>query len=403
MALFRYQGVNAKGRNVSGLLEGDSERQIRTKLRSDGIAPLSVTQERAEAGEGPKRGRRAKRAEVVLFTRNLATLLGAGITLVDALDASREQMEGESIEPVIAAVKGRVNEGSSLAGALSDHPRVFPDLYRAIIAAAEEAGALGPSLDRLADFLEESEALKGKLVVASVYPALMTVLGGGIVVGLVAVVVPKITKVFVDMGQTLPLPTRILMGISDLLAQHWGLMLLALGVLAGGMAWAVRGEEGRRRRDGWVLKVPLLRRLVIQLGVARFSRTLSILLGSGVPILSALRTAAPLMNNRILEGKVAEAAGEVREGGSLARALQRQATFPPLLIQMIKSGEGSGTLDRMLERVADRLDRETGATLAALMAVVEPLLIVVMAVAVGFVVVSVLLPIFEMNELVGKR
>jgi general secretion pathway protein F len=405
MAGFEYQALDAKGRMVRGVVDGDAERQVRGNLRERGLTPLFVGTIREQAGrDGPRRGWRLRRgisgAELALVTRQFATLVRAGLTLEECLNALIEQAERPRTRHVLAGVRGRMVEGQSLARSMAAFPQAFPDIYRVMIDAGEQSGRLVEVLERLADYTENRQALRQKVTLAFIYPALVTLVAVSVVTLLLIYVVPQVTRVFANTGQALPLVTQVLIAISDA-ARASGPLWVVGGLVAGVLfVLALRNARVRRRWHLLLLGLPVVGRLVRGINAARFADTLGILTASGIPLLPALQSAVPVVNNLPMQAGVEEALRQVREGGSLSRALAKTKLFPPLVVHLIASGEASGRLDAMLQRAAEAQSRELENWVKALTTLLEPVLIIVMGVIVLFIVIAILLPIFEMNQLV---
>lgn len=401
MPAFQYQALDASGRNLKGLLEGDSARQVRQQLRERGLTPVAVQELSGERRPRATAGRRQRLSatELALATRQLATLIGAGLPVEQALAAVARQSNRPRLAGLLLALRARVLEGHSLAAALADYPRAFPELYQATVAAGEQAGYLPLVLERLADYSDSRQQLRQRVGLALFYPLLLTGVAGLIVLGLLAYVVPQVTQVFASTGQTLPWLTRALIALSDLLRAHGWLLLIALLAAAIGFARALRRPSMRRTVQRLLLATPLIGRLLRGLDGARFARTLDILLASGVPVLEALRITAPVLGLLPLRETVARAAVRVREGGNLHEALAGGG-LPPMLLELIASGEASGRLEAMLARAAEQQERETETLISALLGVFEPLLILFMGALVLAIVVAILLPIFELNQLI---
>ena len=404
MAAFEYQALDHQGKQRKGVLEGDTARQIRQKLREQGWIPLEVEEvvQRAKAGKGRVSfGGGASVAEVSLLTRQLATLVGSGLPLEEALQAVAQQSEKPRIRNMVTAVRSKVMEGHPLAEGLALYPRVFSELFRATVAAGEQTGHLELVLERLAEYTENRQHMRQKIQLALFYPAGLLFVATSVVVLLLTYVVPKITAVFADVGQELPGLTITMIAISDFLRDHGVWLLLGLVATAFGFAYAMRAEGFRRRVHAVILRIPLVGKLARGLNAGRFARTFSILAGSGVPVLEALRIAAGVISNLPMRDAVEEAASRIREGTGISSALQRSGQFPPMMLHLISSGESSGKLESMLERAAMNQEREIEGTIASLLAVFEPLLILVMGGMVLTIVMAVLMPIFQLNQLVG--
>lgn len=406
MAGFEYQALDTSGRTVRGVIDGDAERQVRSLLRERGLTPLSVEairdQPTAKGGTRPRmRLRRGMSGnELALVTRQFATLVRAGLTLEECLNALIEQTDKPRTRSVLAGVRGRMVEGQSLARSMAAFPQAFPDIYRVMVDAGEQSGRLIEVLERLADYTENRQSLRQKVVLAFIYPALVTFVAISVVSLLLVYVVPQVTRVFINTGQQLPLATRILITLSDA-ARATGIFWVAgivIGVIVGLVA--LRNPATRLRWHGVILRLPVVGRLARGINAARFADTLGILTASGIPLLPALQSAVPVVINLQMRAAVEEALRQVREGGSLSRALGKTKLFPPLVVHLIASGESSGRLDAMLQRAAEAQGRELENWVKALTALLEPVLILVMGGIVLFIVIAVLLPIFEMNQLI---
>jgi general secretion pathway protein F len=407
MPVFAYKALDQRGKNVEGLKEADSPRSLRGALRREGLYLTEVTGEKQAKAASPEVnvrrwvGGRVKADDVAVATRQLAVLVNAGIPLVDALTALVEQVDHERLKRVLSAVKQRVNEGSSLADALGQHPKAFSNLYVNMIRAGESSGALDVVLFRLADFTESQARLRSKVLGTLTYPAAMVIIGAAVMGILFTVVIPKITKIFEDTKVVLPWTTRILLGMANFMHDFWWAMILLLaGGIYGFLRWR-RTEAGRARWDIWVLDAPIFGSLIRQVAVARFSRTLATLLKSGVPLLTALDIVRNIVGNTRLAAVIEEARESIKEGESIAAPLKRSGEFPPLVYHMIAIGEKSGELEDMLGNVANAYDSQVETKIAALTSLLEPIMIVVMGVAVAFIVFSILMPILQINTIAG--
>lgn len=402
MAAFEYEALDSEGRAVKGVMEGDAERKVRGLLREKGFIPVKVSPIQKEAGARQSFRWRTglKASEVSLLTRQFATLVRAGLPIEESLQALTEQSESSRARKVLAAVRTKVREGQPLARALGDFPESFPPLYRHLVEAGEQSGKLPLILERLADYTEQRQALTQKVWVAFLYPALVSVVALAVVGGLLVYVVPQIAQVFVDSGAPLPWATRALIAISHIAKQGgilWPGGLLAI-VLIG--RFLLRDEGRRVAWQRFLLRVPLLGRLIRSLNATRLASTLGILTSSGIPLLSALETAMHVVTNLPMRMAVEDAKQQVREGGSLSRSLGKAKLFPPLVVHLIGSGEASGSLDVMLTRAAEAQTRELEGFVTALTSLIEPVLILVMGGMVLFIVLAILLPIFDMNQLI---
>jgi general secretion pathway protein F len=406
MAGFEYQALDSTGRAVRGVIDGDAERQVRALLRERGLTPLSVgiiREQQATTAAGAPRfvlRRGISGNDLALLTRQFATLVHAGLTLEECLNALIEQSDKPRTRNVLAGVRGRMVEGQSLARSMGAFPQAFPDIYRVMIDAGEQSGRLVEVLERLADWTENRQALLQKVILAFIYPAIVTVIAFGVISLLVVYVVPQVTRVFENTGQALPLITRILIAISNGARASGLIWLLAAVAAIVGFVVMLRNPAIRLRWHNFLLRVPVMGRLVRGTNAARFADTLGILTASGIPLLPALQSAVPVVSNLPMRAAVEEALRQVREGGSLSRALAKTKLFPPLVVHLIASGESSGRLDAMLQRAAEAQARELESWVKTLTAILEPAMIVVMGGIVLFIVVAIMLPIFEMNQLI---
>lgn len=404
MGAFEYTALDTTGRQKKGVIEGDTARAARQKLRELGFIPLAVEtvaeRETRQARRGFTLLRRISSSDLALITRQLATLVASGLPVEEALHACADQNEKPRLQSMLMAVRSKVMEGHSLAQGLAEFPHVFPEIFRATVTAGEQTGHLDAVLERLADYAEGRQDLRQKLALALIYPILLTVVATCIVIGLMTYVVPQVVQVFVNIHAQLPMLTRLLIALSAGL-RHWGwLILVALLVAMVAVRQALKRPGPRRRFHEWLLGTPLIGRLVRGLNTARFTRTLSILAGSGVPVLEALRISGDVIGNLPMREAVVDAAERVREGAAIHKALAQRKIFPPMTIHLIASGEQSGALDEMLERAAINQERELSGLISGLLSIMEPVMILLMGGVVLFIVLSILLPIFDLNQLV---
>ncbi len=404
MGAFEYTALDPAGKQRKGVLEGDTARQVRQRLREKQWLPLEVqevVQREARAARGGGRLRRGVSAtDLALLTRQLATLVRSGLPLEEALGTVSRQTEKARLKSLVLSVRSRVMEGHSLAAGLAQFPHVFPELYRATVGAGEQSGHLDLVLERLADYTESRQQMRQKVQLALFYPALLLVMSLAIASLLLVYVVPQVVQVFDNMGQELPWLTRALIHVSDGVRDYGLLILPLLVLLVAGVLWLFRRPAPRRLLHRTLLRLPLVGRLVRGLNTARFARTFSILLASGVPVLEAMRIAAGVMSNLPMRAAVEAAAARVREGAAVHRALERSRLFPPITLHLIASGEASGNLEDMLERAAVSQEREIESLVATFLGLFEPLLIIFMGGVVLTIVLAILMPIFQFNQLV---
>ena len=436
MPVFEYKGLTSAGKNVGGVIDADSARSARAKLRRDGIFPTDLSEQSAREGGGGngKAGKsrvkskskasedgtgkdkkvslnmevdfgryfqRVKVADVAIVTRQLATLIGAGIPIVESLAAVADQTDNDKFRVVLAEIREKVNEGSSMADAMAGYPKIFNELYRNMVGAGEQSGTLEVVLVKLADYTEGQVELRSKVAGALIYPLIMACVAGTLVTFLMVGVVPKIAKIFEDMNATLPLLTRILIGMSSFITNYWYLVILmGTGAFFVGRWW-VRTEAGRLIVDTYSLKVPVLGRLLLLVAVARFASTLSTLLSSGVPILTAMNIVRSVVDNVVIKEVLENVRESVAEGQSIATPLKRSEQFPPLVTHMVAIGERTGELEMMLSKVAESYEQQVDRTVGTLTTMLEPIMILIMGGGVGFIALSVMLPMLKLNQVVG--
>ncbi len=410
MPAFEYVAVDAAGRERKGVLEGDTARHVRQLLRDQQLLPVAVDEVVGEQRQAAATGARRRlslslqrglgAADVALITRQLATLVKSALPLEEALLAVSQQTDKPKVRNIMLGVRSKVMEGHTLADSLAGFPNSFPELYRATVAAAEQAGHLDAVLERLADYTENRQALRSRTLGALLYPVLLFVVCIAIVFFLLVSVVPKVVEVFRSSDAELPLLTQILIGGSDFM-RAWGwLVILVTGAATWGFRRWLRVESNRRRWHDLLLRLPLAGKIVRGSNTARFARTLSTLTASTVPVLDALRISGEVVTNLPMKFAVADAAIRVREGAPIGRSLGQSRLFPPMMIHLISSGETSGELDTMLERAAQHQERELDAVLQALVGLLSPLMILFMGGLVLLIVLAMLMPIFELNQLV---
>lgn len=415
MPVYAYKGLDSRGKDVKGTLEAESPKSLRTILKKDGIRIVDHTEETAKRGKKKSRNSRVSNlaatevdlkqyfdrvsiAEIALATRQLATLLKSGITLIESLGALVDQVESEKLRRALSEIKTAVNEGESLADAMAKHPKVFSHLYVNMIRAGEASGALDTVLQRLADFTEAQARLSSKVQKAMMYPAIMMGIGGMIMMVMFVVVIPRITKIFTQVNADLPPQTKLLIFTADIIKGYWYLLILGgIGAVMMFRRWKT-SKTGRPVWDRFSLRAPIVGRVVRLIAIARFTRTLATLLRSGVPVLAAFDIVKEVLNNVRLAEVVAEARDAIREGNSVAGPLKKSGEFPPLVVHMIATGEKSGQLEDMLENVAENYDFQVDQRVDALTTLIEPLMIVALGLGVAYVVWAVLLPILQLSQ-----
>lgn len=410
MPVYQYRGYKADGGSATGIVDAESPKVARLKLRKDGVFPTEMAEQEgakpivARSGSGPVAGVGHSPAlsvnDVALMTRQMATLLVAGLPLVDALGVLMDQMEKKSVKGLLADLRESIRGGASFSAVLERYPKDFSSIYVHMVRAGEASGALDQILFRLAEFLDKQLALKNKVTNAILYPAIMLVVGTLVLFFLLTFVVPKITAVFAHSKQALPWPTVVLMEISHFCSDYW---MVLLGMVLVGI-WMtrrfLRTETGHVMADRLLLKLPLIGQVARMVSISRLASTLATMLSSGVQLLDALDVSKRVMNNRILEQAVEEARQNIREGETIAEPLKRSGEFPPLVTHMIAVGEKSGEMEEMLRRIGQIYDGEVDRVITRFTSLLEPVMIVVMGVIVLFIVVAILLPIFEMGQMV---
>lgn len=401
MATYRFEAARQAGTVEKGEIDADNPRAARNQLRARGLVPISlVLQGEIESTSGKGSRYRMREAELALVTRQLASLLSAGLQLDAALATLIQQAEDDAQRDIFRAVRADVLAGHRFATALERHPRVFPRVYCATVAAGEQAGSFSLVLERLAQYLEDRQALRGKLLTAATYPAIVTVIALAIIIFLMTYVVPQVVQVFEQTRQALPLPTRVLLGISSFLRTYWIWLLIGGTVIVYAVYQLLRQEGPKAALDRILLRLPFFGRVFRGIDTARFASTLAMLSEAGVPMLRALAAAEATLSNILMRTAAADAIDRVREGVGLARALVATNAFPPVLIRLIEVGESTGDLPRMLTHAAHIQSREVERRVSALATLAEPLLILMMGGIVLGIVLAVMLPIIEINQLV---
>lgn len=404
MAAFEYRALDQSGKNLKGIMEGDTARQIRQQLRDKGLTPLSVEEIQQQEKKKTSSGlfqQRISSMDLALITRQISTLLSAGMPIEESLRSVAAQSEKNKVKRVLLSVRSTVREGHSLSAGLAQFPGVFPELYRKTVEAGEESGHLDNVLDRLADYTEVKQQMQQKTLMALFYPVMLIVISLLIVVGLLAFVVPQIVRVFENVAQELPFATQILISMSDFI-KSYGLILavIVIALIAIGKA-LIRQPAARLAWHKFLLKLPFAGRLIRGSNSARFARTLSILSSSNVQILESLRIAGQVVTSLPMRKAIEDITVKVKEGASIHRSMEQSGYFPPMTVSLIASGEASGNLVDMLARAAVIQEREIDATMSTTLGLLGPIMILVMGGIVLFIVLATLLPIFDLNQLVG--
>ena len=412
MPVYQYKGYKNDGGAAAGIIDAESPKIARVKLRKVGVFPTDMVEQgsatagsttgpssRASAGIG--RSPALSTNDVAMMTRQLATLLVAGLPLVDAIGVMVEQTEKKAVKSLMADIREKIRGGGTYSSVLEAYPREFSQIYVHMVRAGEASGALDQILFRLAEFLEKQLALKHKVTNAILYPALMMIVGVAVLFFLMTFVVPKITAVFTSLKQALPWPTVLLMSISNFLADYWAIILGGVALAVWAVRRAMKTDAGQLTADRWLLKVPLIGEVSRMVAISRLTSTLATMLASGVQLLDAMDVAKRVMSNRVLEQAVEGARQNIREGETIAEPLKRSGEFPALVTHMIAVGERSGEMEEMLRRIGNIYDGEVDRVITRFTSLLEPIMILVMGVLVFFIVVAILLPIFEMGQMVG--
>lgn len=405
MAVFEYKALNGGGRAVSGIIDADNPKSARQKLRKQGIFPTEVFESRGKKSlnlsrevDFKKYFQRVSNEDVSVMMRQLATLVGAGVPLIESLSAVASQLENEKLRLILTEVREKVNEGISLADAMRVHPTIFTDLYVNMIGAGEQSGALDKVLLQLADYAEAQEVLRGKVIGALTYPFIMAGVSTILIGLLFTFVIPKITKIFEGMKITLPLTTRILIWTSSFAVNYWYLVLLGGGALGYGTWRFFKTDTGIALYDKYVLRLPIFGRLLRMVALSRFSHTLATLLHSGVPLLNALKIVRNIVNNRVIAGAIDAARESIQEGHSIADPLKRSGEFPSLATHMIAIGERSGQLESMLFKVSDAYNQQVDRMVSTMTTLLQPVMILLMGGIVMFIALSILLPMLQITQ-----
>jgi len=407
MPVFEYTGYNHSGKALKGILDADSAYGARQKLRGMGIFPVEVREALSKVKDLRPGAisifgflKRVKPGEISAMTRQLSTLLAAGVPLVKSLETLISQVNNPMFKSIMAQIKDSVNEGNSLASSLSQHPRVFSNFYINMVHSGEASGSLDVVLGHLAEYGEHQQALRRRFQAALAYPIFMSIIGTGVLFFLLIVIFPNITKIFTEMQHTLPLPTILLIEVSNFLQSFWWIIVLAL---LSGIVIVKHSKKRPGFQNFWdkaKLRIPVLGPLNQKIALARFGNTLGSLLQSGIPLISALQITGKIVDNSLIEKVIDSAVEDIHKGKSLASTLGQSRWFPSMVIQMISVGEQSGELEAMLQKIADTHEKEVESHIIALTSLLEPIMILIMGAVVGFVVISILLPIFEMNQMI---
>lgn len=402
MPVFKYKAINSQGNTVDGTIDAETVKTATDKLKKDGFFPSAIDE--VQKGQGGKftlfKG--VNTAELAISTRQFSTLISAGLPLEASLATLSEQTEDQKLSQVLSQVREKVSEGGSLANSLKDHKHIFSDIYTSIVRAGEASGNLDVVLLRLADFLEKQAALRSKVRSAFVYPIFMFVVGSGVLAFMMTFVIPRITKIFEESKKALPIMTVLLINVSNFITEYYYLIFIFFAGLLYILYRYSKTDKGREQKDRLSLKIPIFGKINRMVILARFTRTLGTLLSSGIPLLDALRIGGEVSGNQVYIKSLRDVSENVKEGTSLARPLENSGVFPPLVTRMIAVGEQTGELEEMLDKVADSYDQQVETNLQALTSLLEPIMIVVMGGIVGFIVLAILLPIFDITSTISN-
>lgn len=398
--IYEYEAISRGGERVAGRIEADRSNIAAKQLKESGyyVTSIKEVQEKKDLGSVLKASGRVKTKDLTIFSHQFAAMIDAGISLVDAFNILYEEAEHPKLKEVIREIQEDIETGSSLSDAMSRHPKVFPELYCQLVRAGETGGVLNTVLNQLAAHYDKQEEINGKVKSALYYPITILVIAVFVVIFLVVKIVPTFVGMFNSSGAALPLPTRILLGASDFLQTYWWALLLGIGGLLAIFYSYRQTSSGELQLDKLILKIPVIGNMMQKVILSRFSSTLAILLGSGVDLISSLNIVEDVVGNKVYANALVEARGQVREGVSFSRPLANMPIFPSILVQMVKIGEESGNLEMMLNKVSNFYDREVGNAVEASISLIEPLMIVFLAGVVGFIVISIVLPMFEMFQ-----
>jgi general secretion pathway protein F len=402
MPAYKYKAINQNGKSLQGIVDAESPKAATDKLKREGVFLSSLREVKKDKGRGIYRLRGISSSELAVTTRQFSTLISAGLPLEASLQALGEQTEDPKLSQVLTEVRDRISEGSSLANALNEHRSVFSDLYMNIVKAGESSGTLDIVLLRLADFLEKQSALRSRVRSAMVYPIFMFLIGSGVLFFLMSYVIPRIAKIFEESSKSLPLITVALIGFSNFISNN----LIALLVILGGVVFFIfrfkKTDRGKQFYDRLIFKVPIFGKIAKMVAISRFTRTLGTLLGSGIPLLEALEIGEAVVGNSVYVQTLRNVRENVREGTSLATPLRESGVFPPLVTRMIAVGEQTGEMEEMLVKIADMYDLQVETYVSTLTSLLEPVMILIIGVIIGFIVFAILLPIFDLTSTIGK-
>jgi type IV pilus assembly protein PilC len=397
---FAYKAKDSKGKLLEGIVEADDQRGAINKIKAQRMSVVEINEAKKKSGfkfSKPKVGTK----DIVIFSRQLSTLVSAGVPIVQGLNILETQAENPAFKEVLTVLKTDIESGLSIADAMAKHPAAFEELYVAMIKAGEVGGILDIILERLSGFLESAEALKAKVKAALMYPAIVSLAAGGITVFLIAFVIPIFKDIFAGFGQELPLPTRVIITLSDFLRNNAILLILGVGGSVYGFKKYIKTDKGREKLDEISLKVPVFGILLKKVAIAKFSRTLGTLIKSGVPILQGLETVAKTAGNKTIERAINASKESIKEGGSISEPLKKSGIFPPMVIQMIGVGEETGGLDNMLEKIADFYDQEVDTAVKGLTSMLEPIIMIIMGFVIGTIVIAMFMPMFALGDMAG--
>jgi general secretion pathway protein F len=404
MAVFEYKGVNSEGRDLKGIIDAETTKAATAKLKRLGVFPTEIVEERQKRLSKEidffRILERVRPADIAIFTRQMATLINAGLPMIEALNAIAGQEEKAELKGIISGIMEKIREGSTFSDALKEHPRYFSNLYINMISAGESSGALEAILARLADYLDDQIRTRNRIRATLAYPILMTIIGSGVLFFIFTFVLPKVIRVFEDMHQSLPLITRILISATNLMKGYWWVIISLIAGTVFYVKRLLRTPQGRSSYDGFIIRIPVFGKIIRMMAISRFTRTLGTLLKSGVPALTSFDIVKNVVNNMVIAKAIEEARENIREGESISEPLKRSGHFPSVVTHMIAIGEKSGDLEEMLLRVSDAYDNEVETAMARMTSLIEPVIIILMGLVVGIIVIAILLPIMEMSTVI---
>jgi len=399
MPIYKYEALDKTGNTIQGTIDATSKQGVKQELTQLQLYPVDIIESKKNKSTHKRLKKKAGIADIALFTRQMGTLMDAGLNVIESLNTVLGQARNPSLISAISDIKDRVNTGESLSAAMESNNSLFPPMYTSMICAGEQSGKLPSILGKVADYYEKMIRLRNKIIVSLAYPVVMTITGVFILIFLLTFIAPTLTEVFINNNQQLPLPTVILMGTSNFFQKYWLLLLAVVFILLYALKRWFQTEKGQNVRDSLILKAPIFGKVALNISLARFTRTFGILLDSGVEILSSFEITSKVTGNSILATALIECRDKVERGEDMANSLAVTKLFPPIVVDMVHAGQKSGRLPELMIKIADNLDEEVETQLSLLTSLIEPVMILIMGAIVGFIVLAVVLPIFEMNQM----